>query len=56
MMGFPDTRYEIHYGSRVVRCFAERPSSIDAMFRDSVGRQGERIAVILGGAHLLCRA
>jgi len=47
-MEFPDTRYEIHYGGRMVRCFTERPSSIDAMFRESVARQGERTAVILG--------
>jgi acyl-CoA synthetase (AMP-forming)/AMP-acid ligase II len=32
----------------VIRCFAERPPNIDAMFRASVARRGERTAVVLG--------
>lgn len=47
-MDFPDIRHEIHYGSRVIRCFAERPTNIDAMFRASAALQDERTAVVLG--------
>jgi len=28
-------RHEVHYGGRVVRCFADRPAHIDAMFREN---------------------
>src|SRR5687768_13512503 len=41
-------RYETHYGNRVVRCFAQRPAHIDAMFRETVARHPERGALVLG--------
>ena len=41
-------RHETHYGNRVVRCFAERPAHIDAMFREAVRRNPDRIALVLG--------
>jgi acyl-CoA synthetase (AMP-forming)/AMP-acid ligase II len=41
-------RHETHYGSRVVRCFAERPADVDAMFRAAVACAPDRAAVTLG--------
>jgi long-chain acyl-CoA synthetase len=41
-------RHETHYGNRVVRCFAERPAHIDAMFREAVARCPDRTALVLG--------
>jgi len=49
-------RHETHYGDRVVRCFAQRPTSIDAVFRDAVARAPERDALVLGGARVSYRA
>ena len=51
-------RHETHYGDRVVRCFADRPAHIDAMFRAAVAaRHPERDALVLGErAHQLYRA
>ncbi len=49
-------RHETHYGNRVVRCFAERPAHIDAMFRQSVARAPDRDALVLGGARIGYRA
>jgi len=40
------TRYETHYGARLVRCYVERPSHIDAMFQAAVARAPQRAAVI----------
>ncbi len=44
----PTTRHELHYGDRVVRCFADRPPHIDAMFRAAVGVNPDGVALILG--------
>ncbi len=44
---FPATRHEILYGSRVVRCFADRPPTIDAVFRGAVARAPDRGALLL---------
>jgi long-chain acyl-CoA synthetase len=41
-------RHETHYRNRVVRCFAERPAHIDAMFREAVARHPDRAALVLG--------
>jgi long-chain acyl-CoA synthetase len=49
-------RREVHYGDRVVRCFAERPRSIDAMFRQAVARAPDRNALILGDETITYRA
>ena len=52
MINAPETRYEVHYGSRVVRCFAERPATIDAVFRAAAARAPDRPALILGEERL----
>jgi acyl-CoA synthetase (AMP-forming)/AMP-acid ligase II len=49
-------RYETHYGNRVVRCFAQRPAHIDAMFREAVARHPERDALVLGDERISYRA
>ena len=49
-------RHEVHYGDRVVRCFAERPAHIDAMFRAAVARNPERDALVLGSERISYRA
>lgn len=54
-MTFPGTRYETHYGDRVIRCFAERPSSIDEMFRAAAARVGDRTALVLGEERIAYR-
>lgn len=41
----PTLRFESHYGSRLVRCYAGRPQSVDAMFRRTVRAQPDRLAV-----------
>jgi long-chain acyl-CoA synthetase len=41
-------RHEVLYGTRVVRCFAERPPSLDAMFRAIVARHPDRTALVIG--------
>ena len=41
-------RHETHYGNRVVRCFADRPAHIDAMFREVAARNPDRDALVLG--------
>jgi len=48
-------RHEVHYGNRVVRCFAQRPVHVDAMFRDAVARNPERHALVLGDARITYR-
>ena len=40
----------------MVRCFAERPANIDAMFRDVVARNPERDALVLGEERISYRA
>jgi long-chain acyl-CoA synthetase len=43
-----ETRRELHYGSRIVRCFAERPAHVDAMLRAAVARHPDADALVLG--------
>jgi long-chain acyl-CoA synthetase len=50
-----ELRHETHYGDRVVRCFAQRPPSIDAMFRHAVARAPERDAIVLGSERISYR-
>src|SRR5262245_12222720 len=47
-VGPPVIRYELHYGGRVVRCFADRPAHIDAMFRATAMHHRDRPALVLG--------
>ncbi len=44
----PATRLESHYGDRVVRCFAERPASVWAMFAAALARRPEAQALVVG--------
>jgi acyl-CoA synthetase (AMP-forming)/AMP-acid ligase II len=52
----PALRHETHYGNRVVRCFADRPPTIDATFRAAAARAPARAALVLGDAHISYRA
>jgi long-chain acyl-CoA synthetase len=45
-------RWETHYGSRRVRCFAERPATLDAMFLEGLARGADRAAIICGPERL----
>jgi long-chain acyl-CoA synthetase len=45
----PPTRYELHYdGTRMLRCFADRPGSVHAMLVNAVGRRPKGVALICG--------
>ncbi len=44
----PPTRYELHYGRRLVRCFANRPKSVHEMLATAVARRPQGIALICG--------
>src|SRR5262245_23473813 len=48
-------RHETHYGDRVVRCFAQRPATVDAMFRAAVAHAPQRDALVLGGERISYR-
>jgi long-chain acyl-CoA synthetase len=41
-------RYESHFGSRIVRCFSQRATSLDELFRRSVERYPEQEAIVGG--------
>src|SRR5262245_20127181 len=41
----PPLRDETHFG-RTMRCFAERPRNVNALFAATVGRYGEREALV----------
>ena len=41
-------RHEVLYGDRVVACFTDRPSTLDAMLRAAVARKPDGIALVLG--------
>jgi long-chain acyl-CoA synthetase len=44
----PPTRYELHYGDRLVRCFASRPKSVHEMLATAVARRPQGLALICG--------
>jgi long-chain acyl-CoA synthetase len=45
----PPTRYELHYrGSRMVRCFTDRPKSVHEMLSNAVVRRPHGVALISG--------
>src|SRR5690606_34065098 len=46
----PATRLESHYGDRLVRCFAERPASVWAMFAAALARRPRAQALVVGDA------
>ena len=49
---FAATRYEFHYGDRVMRCFAERPAHVDAMLKVAVTRNPRGAAMVLGATRV----
>jgi long-chain acyl-CoA synthetase len=55
MVDEPLLRRELHYGDRVVRCFADRPKCIDEMFRQVVIRHPDRVALVLDGQRISYR-
>lgn len=50
--GHPATRTELHYGARMIRCFAERPGSVHEMLTNAVARRGQGLALICGEERL----
>ena len=48
-------RDEVHYGDRVVRCFAERPATVDAMFRQAVAASPAAVALVEGERRIAYR-
>ena len=52
---WPATRFEAHYGDRVVRCFSERPASVYAMLLDAVQRNPDGDAIICGDSRITYR-
>lgn len=42
----PELRRELHYGDRVVRCFAQRPHCIDQLLGAALERDPDRIALV----------
>ena len=45
----PPTRYELHYGgSRMVRCFVDRPKSVHEMLSNAVARKPHGVALVCG--------
>jgi long-chain acyl-CoA synthetase len=42
----PATRTELHYGARIIRCFIERPKSVDEMLAKAVARRPHGLALI----------
>ncbi len=51
----PRMRRESHYGGRVVSCHAERPGSIDAMFRRTAAAHPDRTALVAEGVRISYR-
>ena len=52
---WPATRFEAHYGDRVVRCFSERPASVYAMLLDAVQRNPDGDAIVCGDSRITFR-
>lgn len=52
---WPATRFEVHYGDRVVRCFSERPASVYAMLLDAVQRNPDGDAIVCGDSRITFR-
>jgi acyl-CoA synthetase (AMP-forming)/AMP-acid ligase II len=55
MRGLP-LRRELHFGDRVMRCFAQRPASVDAMLRDAVAANPDGEALVAGDERLTWHA
>lgn len=48
----PILRLEAHYGARFVPCYADRPPSIDALFRRTAAARSDRLAIADDDARL----
>ena len=45
----PPTRYELHYGgSRMIRCFVDRPKNVHEMLSNAVARRPHGVALVCG--------
>jgi long-chain acyl-CoA synthetase len=51
----PPIREELHFGDRRVRCFADRPASVPAMFEAALERNPDGLALVAGDARLSYR-
>ena len=51
----PATREELHFGERRIRCFADRPGGLHAMFAAAVARNPDGEAVVFGEQRLTWR-
>jgi O-succinylbenzoic acid--CoA ligase len=52
----PATRFELHYnGTRMLRCFAERPKSVHEILSSAVARRPDGVALICGEQSLTYR-
>jgi O-succinylbenzoic acid--CoA ligase len=45
-------RREVHFGDRVIACYADRPASLWAMFEATVRRCADRLAIVDGDARI----
>ncbi|HEX5794287.1 MAG TPA: AMP-binding protein [Geminicoccaceae bacterium] len=52
----PAIRHELHFGDRLLRCFAERPRSLYGLLETAVLRDPDGVALIDGGARISYRA
>jgi len=53
--GIPPIRWERHYDARLVRCYAERPANLYALFTEALQRNPEGEALVCGGLRLTYR-
>jgi O-succinylbenzoic acid--CoA ligase len=51
----PATRFELHYGARIVRCFTERPDGVHAILANAVARRPDGVALIDGTVQVTYR-
>ncbi len=52
---WPPMRLEAHYGDRVVRCFADRPSTVFALLQEAAQRNPDGDALVCGAERLTYR-
>jgi long-chain acyl-CoA synthetase len=51
----PPTRHELHYGGRMIRCFASRPKSVHELLVNAVAQRPQGIALICGDEQITYR-
>src|SRR5919106_6196340 len=51
----PAIRHELHFGDRLVRCFAERPQSLFGLLEAAVARDPDALALVAGPVRLTYR-